>query len=67
VAAAAAWLLDPDEASWVTGQTVSVDGGLAGSILMKPAHLTSPEEFGEVLAMNLTSRRSGRQGEGPCC
>jgi len=29
VAAAAAWLLDPDEASWVTGQTVSVDGGLA--------------------------------------
>jgi len=29
VARAAAWLLGPDEGSWVTGQIVGVDGGLA--------------------------------------
>jgi 3-oxoacyl-[acyl-carrier protein] reductase len=34
-----------------------IDGAtsLVGSLLLKPAHLTSPEEWGEVLAVNLTS------------
>jgi NAD(P)-dependent dehydrogenase (short-subunit alcohol dehydrogenase family) len=34
-----------------------VDGvvNLAGSILIKPAHLTRPEEFAEVIAQNLTT------------
>jgi NAD(P)-dependent dehydrogenase (short-subunit alcohol dehydrogenase family) len=29
LARAAAWLLDPEESSWVTGQVLGVDGGLA--------------------------------------
>ena len=35
----------------------SVDGILncVGSVLLKPAHLTSPEEWQETLAINLTS------------
>jgi NAD(P)-dependent dehydrogenase (short-subunit alcohol dehydrogenase family) len=33
VARAIAWLLDP-ESSWVTGQTVGIDGGL-GSVLTR--------------------------------
>jgi 3-oxoacyl-[acyl-carrier protein] reductase len=45
---------------WVTEvveQTGRIDGitNLAGSILLKPAHLTTPEEWSETIAANLTS------------
>ncbi len=51
----------PDEAQHAVEETVQRFGRLdayvhaVGSILLKPAHLTTPEEFQEVLATNLTS------------
>jgi 3-oxoacyl-[acyl-carrier protein] reductase len=46
--------------SWVTDvaeQAGRIDGiaNLAGSILLKPAHLTTPEEWDDTIATNLTS------------
>jgi len=41
----------------VVGQHGRLDGvaNLAGSVLLKPAHLTTPEEFHDTIATNLTS------------
>lgn len=41
----------------VTGRFERLDGAanLAGSVLIKPAHLTTPDEWAETIAVNLTS------------
>jgi NAD(P)-dependent dehydrogenase (short-subunit alcohol dehydrogenase family) len=51
IAAVAAWVTE------VAEQAGRIDGitNLAGSILLKPAHLTTPEEWEDTIATNLTS------------
>ena len=51
IAAVAAWVTE------VAEQVGRIDGitNLAGSILLKPAHLTTPEEWEDTIATNLTS------------